>query len=111
MQYGISATILIFGLLLVGFSAEFPTFKDYDLSVVASSIGSFLCTASIFSAYFEFRGKHAIAEYVWSEAKSAVDVRKAGITSFFEDASFANISGEIKRAKKLFQSLLILAVS
>lgn len=101
MQYGISATILIFGLLLVGFSTEFPIFKGYNLSVVASSIGSFLCTASIFSAYFEFRGKHAIAEYVWSEAESAFDVKKAGITSFLEDASFANISGEIKRAKRI----------
>jgi hypothetical protein len=101
MQYGISATILIFGLLLVGFSTEFPTFKGYELSVIASSIGSVICTAAIFSAYFEFSGPHAIAEYVWSEAKSAFEVKKAGIISFLEDASFANISGDIKRAKKI----------
>ncbi len=101
MKYAFSATGFIFGLILVMVSSSFGYFMNIDLSQVGSAAGSFICSAAIFSAYFDWRGKQELSEYVWSEAKAAIEVKNAGISGFTENASQTDLSEDILNARNI----------
>lgn len=101
MHYGFSASFVIIGLLVILATMNVGNFNGFEVSQIGSVAGSFLFTAGIFSIYFELRGKQAIAEFVWGEAKVAYEIKESGIIEYTDDAATVNLSSEIKRAREI----------
>lgn len=101
MKLTFSLIVFCVGLLLVVVSRDFGILKGIDFSQAGSAAGSFMCSAAIFSVYFDIRGKQEISDFVWKEAKASLEAKEAGISGFLDNASKADLSDEIAGAKSI----------